>query len=166
MLEGEFHSMNELYEAAPNLAPKPHAWGQLTVSNPKTYYFLCDFIELKSQKPDPVQLCEKLVALHKSSKSPTDMFGFHIKPLRGNLPLETTWNPSWSDFYVQLFRRTLALDQKVNGTWKDIGQLVELAITHVVPQVLGPLEADGRSVKPSLIHGGTYLIASIHGATN
>ncbi|KAH6632839.1 Fructosamine kinase-domain-containing protein [Chaetomium tenue] len=156
MLEGEFHSMNELYKVAPNLVPKPHGWGQLTVSNPKTYYYLCDFIEFTGQKPDPFQLCEKLVALHKSSKSPTGMFGFHIKPLRGNLPLETTWNPDWLEFFIQLFRRSLALDQKVNGTWKDIGHLVELAIKHVVPRVLGPLGADGRSVKPSLIHGDLW----------
>ncbi|KAK4145229.1 Fructosamine/Ketosamine-3-kinase [Dichotomopilus funicola] len=80
------------------------------------------------------------------------MFGFHLKPLRGNLSLETTWNASWSDYFVQIFRRSLALDQKVNGTRKDLRRLVELAITHVVPQVLGPLEADGRPIKPSLIH--------------
>ncbi|MCJ1384246.1 hypothetical protein MMC17_007362 [Xylographa soralifera] len=145
MLEGEFHSMNELYKAAPNLVPKPHAWGQLTISNPNTYYFLCDFLEITGRNPDPVQLCAKLVALHKSSTSPTNMFGFHINPLRGNLPLQTTWNSSWSDFFIQLFRGTLSLDQKINGTWKNLGQLVEQAITHIVPQVIGPLEADGRS---------------------
>lgn len=80
MLEGEFNSMNELYRAAPNLVPKPYGWGQLTVFNPKTYYYLCDFIEFTSQKPDPVPLCKKLVALHKSSMSPNGMFGFHLKP--------------------------------------------------------------------------------------
>ncbi|KAF2785733.1 hypothetical protein K505DRAFT_189463, partial [Melanomma pulvis-pyrius CBS 109.77] len=78
MLEGEFDSMKALHLAAPNLVPKPHAWGQLNVSEPETYFFLCDFIEFTDQNPDPVQLCAKLVALHRSSKSPTDMFGFHI----------------------------------------------------------------------------------------
>lgn len=29
-------------------------------------------------------------------------------------------------------------------------------ISHVVPKVLGPLEADGRSVKPCLIHGDLW----------
>ncbi|OIW25255.1 hypothetical protein CONLIGDRAFT_718125 [Coniochaeta ligniaria NRRL 30616] len=154
MLEGEFHSMTELYKVIPELVPKPHAWGQLSVSHPKTYYFLCDFIDMTNQAPDPVQLCSKLVALHRTSKSPTDMFGFHVTPLRGNLPLQTTWNPSWQDFFVQLLLGTLKLDQKINGTWKDLGQLVEWLIAHVVPQVLGPLEADGRTVKPALIHGG------------
>ena len=152
--------MNELYKAAPTLVPKPHAWGQLNVSNPDTYYFLCDFIEMTSQPPDPVQLCEKLVELHRSSKSPTGKFGFHIVPCRGNLPLQTAWNPSWVDFYIQLLRGSMQLDQEINGTWKNLEQLVNRLVTHVVVQVLGPLEADGRSVKPSLIHGGTYFITS------
>lgn len=158
MLEGEFHSMNELYKAAPNLVPKPIAWGQLSVPSPPTYYFLCDFVDTTGKDPDPIQLCSKLVALHKSSRSPTNMFGFHLNPLRGNLPLNTTWNTSWQDFFVQLFRGSLLLDERINGAWRNLGQLVELVITQVVPQVLGPLVADGRVVKPSLIHGGTYCI--------
>ena len=157
MLEAEFQSMNELYKVAPNLVPKPHAWGQLNVSNPDTYYFLCDFIDITTKNPDPIQLCAKLVTLHRASKSPNGKFGFHIIPIRGNLPLQTTWNPSWSDFFIKLFHGTLSLDQKINGTWKNLGQLVDGVTTHVVPQVLGPLEADGRSIKPSLIHGGNVF---------
>jgi fructosamine-3-kinase len=84
------------------------------------------------------------------------MFGFHLEPFRGNLPLATAWNPNWPELFIRLFQRSLALDQKVNGTWKDLGYLVGLAITHVVPRVLGPLQADGRAVKPTLIHGGTF----------
>ncbi|KAJ8123095.1 hypothetical protein ONZ43_g873 [Nemania bipapillata] len=156
MLEGEFRSMTELYKVAPNLVPKPHAFGQLNVSDPPTYYFLSDFIDMSSEHPDPVQLCTKLVALHKSSVSPFNMFGFHVDVLRGNLPLQTKWNPSWQEFFVDLFRGTMFLDQKVNGDWKNLGQLVNRLLTDVVPQVLGPLEADGRSVRPSLIHGDLW----------
>ncbi|KAK3985470.1 Fructosamine kinase-domain-containing protein [Cladorrhinum sp. PSN332] len=157
MLEGEFDSINEMYKVSPNLVPQPHAWGQLSVSEPKTYYFLCDFIELKTEDPDPVRLCEKLVALHKSSVSPSGMFGFHLQPLRGNVPLETTWNPSWSDFFSQLFGTTMVLEEKINGKWKNMRELVEMTIAHVVPKVLGPLESGGRSVKPSLIHGDLWI---------
>ncbi|KAF2118073.1 Fructosamine kinase-domain-containing protein [Lophiotrema nucula] len=133
------------YKVAPSLVPKPYAWGQLTVSSPDTYYLLCDFVETTGLNPDPDQLCAKLVALHKSSKSPTNMFGFHVNPLRGNLPLHATWSATWLDFFIQLFRGTLSLDQKINGERKGLGHLVERVIAHVVPQVLGPLEADGRT---------------------
>lgn len=78
MLEGEYHSMCELYKTAPGFVPKPYTWGKLNVSSPDTYFFLCDFIEMTNQNPDPVQLCTKLVELHQGSVSPTKMFGFRV----------------------------------------------------------------------------------------
>ncbi|KAJ5834798.1 Fructosamine/Ketosamine-3-kinase [Penicillium robsamsonii] len=156
MLEGEFNSMVELYKTSPNFVPEPYAWGKLSVSSPATYYFLCDFIEMDNNDPDPIQLATKLVQLHKASKSPTGMFGFHINTCQGSLPQRTAWNPSWVDFYIQLVRGAMALNTEKNGNWKNLEQLVDRLITHVVPQVLGPLEADGRVVKPTLIHGDLW----------
>lgn len=156
MLEGEFNSMVELYKTCPDLVPEPYAWGRLDVSSPDTYYFLCDFIEMSNISPDPIQLATKLVQLHQVSESPNGMFGFHIDTCQGNLPQRTAWNPSWVDFYIQLVRGAMALNKERNGDWKNLEQLVDRLITHVVPQVLGPLEADGRVVKPTLIHGDLW----------
>lgn len=156
MLEGEFNSMCELYNTAPTFVPEPYTWGKLNVSNPDTYYFLCDFIEMTNQNPDPVQLCTKLVQMHRSSESPTGQFGFHINTCQGNLPQQTAWNPSWVDFYIQLLRGAMQLNRERNGPWKNLEQVVDRLITHVVPQVLGPLEAEGRIVKPALIHGDLW----------
>lgn len=116
MLESEFQSMDDIHKVSETFIPKSYGWGQLSVSEPKTYYYIRDFLDLKNQDPDPVGLCKKLVALHKSSRSPTGMFGFQIKPVRENLPLETAWNQSWPKFFEQLFRGSLALDEKINGT--------------------------------------------------
>ncbi|KAJ5657797.1 Fructosamine/Ketosamine-3-kinase [Penicillium longicatenatum] len=156
MLEGEFHSMRELYNANPNFIPKPHAWGKFNISNPDTYYFLCDFIEMSNMTPDPVQFATNVVQLHQASKSPTGMFGFHINTCQGNLPQQTAWNPSWVDYYVQLVKGAMALNKERNGDWKDLEELIDRLITKVVPQVLGPLESDGRVVKPTLIHGNLW----------
>ncbi|KAE8453868.1 hypothetical protein EG329_007644 [Mollisiaceae sp. DMI_Dod_QoI] len=156
MLEGEFHSMSELYKTAPNFVPEPYTWGQLNTTNPETYYFLCDFIEMLTENPDPVQLCTKLVQLHQASESPTGQFGFHINTCQGNLPQQTAWNPSWMAFYIQLLKGAMQLNREINGVWKDLDPLVDRLITHVVPQLLGPLEADGRVVKPTLIHGDLW----------
>jgi fructosamine-3-kinase len=156
MLEGEYNSMTELYKTCPNFIPKPYTWGKLSVSSPDTYYFLCDFIEMINQNPDPVQLCIKTVQLHQASESPTGMFGFHINTCQGNLPQQTAWNPSWVDYYVQLVRGAMALNKQINGNWKNLEQLVDRLIEHVVPQVLGPLEENGRVVKPTLIHGDLW----------
>jgi len=156
MLEGEFNSMVELYKTAPKFVPRPYTWGQLNVASPKTYYFLCDFIEMVNRNPDPVQLCTKLVQMHQASVSPTGKFGFHINTCQGNLPQLTAWNPSWVDFYIQLVRGAMQLNREICGTWKNLEQCVDRLITHVVPQVLGPLESEGRTVKPTLIHGDLW----------
>ncbi|MCJ1384891.1 hypothetical protein MMC17_008009 [Xylographa soralifera] len=50
----------------------------------------------------------------------------------------------------------MQLNREINGTWKNLEQVVDRLITHVVPQVLGPLEAEGRAVKPTLIHGDLW----------
>ena len=157
MLEGEYNSMCELYKWAPNFVPKPYQWGQLNVSDPDTYYFLCDFIEMTNDNPDPVELATKMAELHKNSESPTGQFGFHINTCQGNLAQQTTpWNPSWVNFYIQLVKGAMKLNTARNGDWKDLEESVNTLISHVVPKVLGPLEMDGRKVKPCLIHGDLW----------
>ena len=156
MLDGEYHSMCELYKTAPGFVPKPYTWGKLNVSSPDTFYFLCDFIEMTNQDPDPVQLCTKLVEMHQASVSPTGMFGFHVNTCQGNLAQQTAWDSSWVNYYIQLVRGAMHLNIEINGNWKDLEQCVDRLISHVVPQVLGPLEADGRAVKPCLIHGDLW----------
>lgn len=156
MLEGEFHSMSALYEAAPGFVPKPCAWGKLNVTNPDTYYFLCDFIEMTNESPDPVQLATKLTQLHQDSVSPTGQFDFHINTCQGNLAQDTKWNPSWVAFFIQLVRGAMKLNKEIDGDRKDLEPCVERLITHVVPRVLGPLEQNGRQARPCLIHGDLW----------
>ncbi|KAJ4318823.1 hypothetical protein N0V94_004247 [Neodidymelliopsis sp. IMI 364377] len=148
--------MVELYKTAPNFVPEPYTWGKLNVSNPNTYFFLCDFIEMTSQIPDPTQLCTKLVQLHQASVSPTGKFGFHVNTCQGSLPQQTAWASSWVEFYIQLLEGAMQLNREINGTWKNLEQCVDRLIKQVVPKVLGPLEEGGRSVKPTLIHGDLW----------
>ncbi|KAL8643914.1 MAG: hypothetical protein Q9226_008042 [Calogaya cf. arnoldii] len=156
MLHGEFNSMCELYETAPNLVPKPYTWGSLNVSNPHTWFFLSDFIEMTNQHPDPVQLCTKLVAMHQASLSNSSMFGFYVNTCQGNLAQQTSWNYSWVDYYIQLLKGAIRLNTEINGPWKNLEQRIDRLITHVVPLVLEPLESDGRTVEPCLIHGDLW----------
>jgi fructosamine-3-kinase len=156
MLEGEFNSMTALYNTSPDFIPRPINWGKLSATDPEVYFFLCQFIEMTNHNPDPAQLCKKLVQLHQNSVSPTGMFGFHINTSQGPLPQQTAWNPSWSAFYIQLIKGAMKLNRERNGKWKNLEECIDRLITHVVPLVLGPLEADGRKVKPCLIHGDLW----------
>ena len=159
MLKGEYKSMCALYKAAPTFVPAPHAYGQLNVSNPASYFFLCAFLDMEvgtSQPPDPEQLCRKLVDLHLSSTSPTRQFGFRMNTCQGNLPQQTAWQDNWKDFFIQLLRGAMKLNRDINGPWKDLQECTDRLISHVVPALLDPLTEDGRVIKPTLIHGDLW----------
>ena len=79
MLEGELNSMSELYKTASNLVPRPYTWGKLNFSFQDIYYFLCDFIEMTNENPDVVQLCTRLVQMHRASESPTKSISIYVK---------------------------------------------------------------------------------------
>ena len=50
----------------------------------------------------------------------------------------------------------MQMNTEINGKWKNLEQCVERLISDVVPQVLQPLESEGRTVKPCLIHGDLW----------
>ncbi|KAF8864495.1 hypothetical protein BDZ45DRAFT_701672 [Acephala macrosclerotiorum] len=143
MLEGEFHSMTELYKTMPSFVPEPYAWGKFQMSNPETYFFLCEYIKMANDMPDPVQFCSRVAELHKLSKSPNNCFGFHVTTNQGKFP-------------QAMLQHSIKIDAQENGTWDALSTISTRVITSVIPLLLGPLESDGRIVKPSLIHGDLW----------
>lgn len=93
---------------------------------------------------------------HRITKFDTPKFGFDVNTCQGCLCLPTEWNDSWADYFCQLVRGAMALNKVRNGDWKNLEELVERLCTHVVPKLLGPLESEGRSVKPTLIQGDLW----------
>lgn len=158
MMEGEFHSMTALYTTLPEFFPEPYAWGKFSQNQGRpTYFFLCNFIEMSNDIPDPTELCRKVAELHKRSVSPTGMFGFHTTTCQGNLPQATNlWDPSWESYFRKMLTNAMNLNTEHNGTWNDLEEVVEKVKTIVLPKLLGPLESEGRSIKPSLIHGDLW----------
>jgi fructosamine-3-kinase len=147
--------MSELYKTMPTLVPAPRGSGQC-LDTEGAYYFLCDYIEIDHRPPNPVKLGQKIAELHRQSVSPTGMFGFHVTPYDGKLPLVAEWDPSWVSFYGKLLAGVYKLDAEVNGPWKELDDTMEITLQKVIPRLLGPLEEDGRTVKPCLIHGDLW----------
>ncbi|OQV05321.1 hypothetical protein CLAIMM_10083 [Cladophialophora immunda] len=157
IVAGEFSSMAELYNAMPDLVPKPYAWGKCSASSPEAYFLLAEFIEiLPGCDPEPNQLCAKLARLHKTSLSPTGKFGFHITTCQGRIPQAIAWESSWTVYFSNLLRHIIALDDTENGRWDALSALEDRLLAHVVPALLDNLTKDGRVVKPSLIHGDLW----------
>ncbi|KAF2650309.1 hypothetical protein K491DRAFT_720857 [Lophiostoma macrostomum CBS 122681] len=156
MAYAEFVSMSEISKVTADFAPKPVAWGSYE-SIPDTHFFLCEYREMTPDMPDPDQFTAQLAALHQNSKSPTGRFGFPITTFAGNLPQYTSWESSWEVFFEKSLRQALNLEIAAKGHDSVFDVLLPLLFEKVIPRLLRPLETEGRSVRPSLVHGDLWF---------
>lgn len=155
MTIGEFESMVAIHDTLPQFVPKPIACGTYT-SIPDTHFFLCVFREMTDDMPEPHQFAALLSTLHQKSVSPTGKFGFHITTCAGNLPQFVGWEDSWETFFTKSMRWSLDLEIERKGRSEEVDVLSRALFDKVIPRLLRPLENDGRTVKPSLIHGDLW----------
>jgi protein-ribulosamine 3-kinase len=156
LLEGEYNSMFELHNWAPDLVPNPHSWGRCALEDPEAYFLLIEYIDIIEQMPDPEQLCSKLSRLHRESHSPNGQFGFHITTCHGRIPQSLSWEKNWTTFFTKLFQHATKVDFEFNGSWEELDRLEQRLISQVIPRLLGALEKDGRTIKPSLTHADLW----------
>jgi fructosamine-3-kinase len=106
--------------------------------------------------PEPVQFTARVAEMHRKGTSPNGMFGFPVIICDGKITHNTEWESSWAVFFSKLLRTTLEIDAEINGHWPELDAAVEQTINSVIPRVLGILQAEGRTLKPSLIHGDLW----------
>ncbi|KAK4038405.1 Fructosamine/Ketosamine-3-kinase [Parachaetomium inaequale] len=151
---GEYMSMTEIYKTFPSIAPQPRGYGKC--KDEDVHFFLCDYLFIKNVLPDPVRLGKKLAELHRRSESPTGKFGFHCTTFDGKLPLTTAWDSNWTSFFTKLMRGVYELDVEVNGFWQELDDAMKEMLDKLIPRLLDPLTAEGRTIKPCLIHGDLW----------
>ncbi|KAE8379355.1 Fructosamine kinase-domain-containing protein [Aspergillus bertholletiae] len=148
MVHGEFESMKAIYAVLPDFAPKPIAWGTYK-DTPDIHFVLCEYREMTHEMPDPYKFTARLAALHKNSMSPTGKFGFHMATYSAGR-LSSRKN----------MKMALDLEMKAKGPDPELDRLGPILFDKVIPRLLRPLESDGRSVKPSLVHGDLWYANS------
>ena len=77
MVSGEFASMKLLHDTAQHLTPAPIAWGTYD-ANPNIHFFLCEFVDMTEDIPDPQALGKGLAELHMKGLSPNGKYGFSV----------------------------------------------------------------------------------------
>ncbi|XXG98088.1 hypothetical protein Hte_004407 [Hypoxylon texense] len=159
MVESEYESMKAIHQVVPTFAPKPIAHGAYE-TEPATHFFLCEFREMSDSMPDVQMFATSLAELHQRSKSPTGKFGFHISTYSGDLPQYTEWNDSWEAFFTENLRVALDHEIKAKGYDPEFDVLIPAVFGRVIPRLLRPLESEGRSIKPSLVHGDLWYANS------
>ncbi|KAK5635617.1 hypothetical protein RRF57_011329 [Xylaria bambusicola] len=148
MVRGEFESMMALNSVLPEFGT------YATV--PDTHFFVCEFREMTNDMPEPHKFAALLSTVHQRSVSPTGKFGFHITTYAGNLPLFVSWEESWEAFFAKSMRQALDLEVERKGPSEELDILSQALFDKVIPRLLRPLESEGRTVKPSLVHGDLW----------
>lgn len=156
MIEGEYESLKAIYEVMPKFVTQPYSWGEYQ-SSPGSYFIITQFREIVEQPPEPVQFTERLAEMHRRSRSPTGKFGFHVTTCRAIIEhLTNIWEDSWATLYSKQLAYLMKLDREKNGEWLEFHHVCQLTLQHVIPRLLLPLQSDGRSIKPCLVHGDLW----------
>lgn len=151
MTRGEFQSINAIYNILPEFVLRPIAYSTYRMIL-DTYFFLYEFREIIDDMPNPRKFAALLLTLHQKSVSPTSKFGFYITTYVGNLPQFVVQEDSQEAFFAKTIRQALNLEVERKGPSKELNTLSSALFGKVILRLLGPLESDGRIVKPSLIY--------------
>ncbi|KAH8878774.1 hypothetical protein GQ53DRAFT_857582 [Thozetella sp. PMI_491] len=103
--------------------------------------------EVGQQPPESVIFTARLAELYKSSVFLTSKFGFHMKPMAR--PIVDSWGKIG---ILQLLGHLLDLDGEKNEPWPEFDHIKDLTKIRVIPRLLRPLQSNGRTIKPCLVH--------------
>ncbi len=148
--------MTEIYSYTPEFVPKPVTWGKFKQAPPETFFYLMEFLELGPDLVEPPDFCRLIAQLHEMSVSPTGKFGFHQSTFQGPSLQNTTWESNWCTYFTRLMTEFFEREIAQNGPQPDYEAAYKKFAQEVVPQILEPLQSDGRVLKPSLIHGDLW----------
>lgn len=157
MMKGTFEAEQALYRYNPEHAPKPVAWGTYA-DDPDTHFYLCEFVEMYDDLPSARDWAAAVSTLHKNSmgKSPTGQFGFHVPTHLANVPVNNTWSSSWQQLWSQQMKSLFDQDERIHEQNDELAALKATYLSVALPRYLGPLESDGRSIEPCLIHSDLW----------
>lgn len=156
-MKSSFEAERALHGFVPDLIPRPVAWGTYRC-DPSVHFYLYEFVQMNDGLPGAADWASTISTLHKRSmgKSPTGQFGFHVTTHLGNIPVDNSWNSSWEKFFAQQMRSMFDRDDEIHGLDEELTGLKQGFLNRVIPRYLRPLETDGRSIEPCLIHSDLW----------
>lgn len=157
MMKGEFWSLREIHAYIPDSVPEPLGWGECQTS-PGTFFLAMGFLQLIAEHPEPEGITKLISELHKRSAgcSSDARFGFHVPNCHGKIIQPNTWDASWSSYFTGLISLFFDCDMDFNGPDPEYEREFAHLKQHVIPRLLEPLQAGGRTLEPCLIHGDLW----------
>ncbi|KAK7430727.1 hypothetical protein QQZ08_002771 [Neonectria magnoliae] len=157
MMKGTFEAEQALYTFVPGQVPKPIACGAY-INDPSTNFYLCDFVEMNDDVPTTRGWASTVSALHLKSmgKSPTGQFGFYVTTHLANVPVNNTWQSTWEAFWKQQMESLFDREKQLHEPDEENESLKLAYLDSVIPRYLRPLESNGKSITPCLIHSDLW----------
>ena len=142
----------------PDFVVNPYAWGKLRKPDPPTYFLLMEFKHFKDTNdlPDAVVFSKRLAEMHRKSQSPNGKFGFPVVTYDGAKTQVVDWDSSWASSFSKLLAGAYQHDVKAHGVWPELDEIFQKALLQLIPRLIGVMESEGRSIKPSLVHGDLW----------
>ena len=154
-MSGEYTAMTLIHSSSPTLVPRVIAWGTYEKLD-NVHFLLCEFRNMTDTLPDPKSLTALLADFHRKITSPNGCFGFDMTTFHGNVPIEHGWSDTWEEYFTRTTRDLLQREQEAQGSNQEIVDLMVPFFDKVIPRLLRPMETDGRSLQPNLIHGDLW----------
>ncbi|KAI9373786.1 Fructosamine kinase-domain-containing protein [Aspergillus egyptiacus] len=154
---GEYESLKEISSFCDHV-PEPYAWGRYMENNTEYSFLLVEFLQIQKQPAAPQPLAKALATLHQTSRSPTGKFGFHTPTCHTrNIQSVAFWTDSWSELFTAHLSGILstASNSTVFAS-PSFTQLGNIILSTVTPALLDPLQSNGRTLKPCLVHGDCW----------
>jgi fructosamine-3-kinase len=136
--------------------PKPRCFGSFQ-DEKNGHFYISQFVPLLERTlPKPEVLASMLKCFHNHRENPEGRFGYYVTTYNGNIPQYVEWKDTWEKFFKESFQYAYYECVKRNKTWKELHDVVQQMKDIVIPRLSRPLETDGRSIKPVLLHGDLW----------
>lgn len=158
VLGGEYNGAKTLHKYTPEGIPRPVAWGTYK-SDPKTHFYLCEFMDMLEALPDIRKFSQMLAKLHHRSMVDTEAskeFGYHVMTHEGSIYQDLTWSKTREEMYSRRFQSFVDQELISQGPSEELDKLVLEIKKKVIPRLLRPLHSHGRTFKPVAVHGDIW----------
>ncbi|KAK8034977.1 hypothetical protein PG993_009972 [Apiospora rasikravindrae] len=157
MMEGTYVSEKLIHSFIPEHVPAPLAFGSYE-SIPNMHYYICDYVDMTDDLPDPAKFGQTLAKLHLNSmeKSPTGQYGFPLTTHLAFVPNDNTWTDTWTVWFSNAMRKMLEEEERSHGQDDELDRLKESLFAKVIPRLLRPMETGANRIEPCLCHSDVW----------
>jgi protein-ribulosamine 3-kinase len=155
MMSSECRSTKLLHEIIPEMTVEPICWGAYK-DTPNIYFYVCKYCELSGTLPDVAEFPSLIADFHRKTTSSKGEFGLAYTVYGGDQPLIFPVTKSWEQTFSKGIEQCFFREEKAYGRDEEMNKLRENIMTIVIPRLLRPLEVEGRSITPTLVHGDLW----------